>query len=318
MRGKILWFVFFLTLMKSSAAVKLEKISYGGWPNCLRLTNGKIELIATTDVGPRIIKMAFVGGQNFMKEFPDHMGKTGGDQWRSYGGHRFWHAPEIRPRTYAPDNSPIAYHWDKKTATLRLVQPEEESTGLQKEIAVTLDAKTNRITVVHRLTNKNHWAVEAAPWALTVMQGPGTAIFPQEPAVNQLLPVRAIALWGYTDMRDSRWIWGTKYIQVKCDPKLNNPQKFGAMNTLGWGAYYRGGELFIKKFPFEAKAIYPDFGCNTECYTRGDMLEVESLGPLQKLDPEQTIEHVEQWSLHKVDLDEKEESIDKKLLPLLK
>jgi hypothetical protein len=316
MRGKILYILFFLTLMKTSAAVKLEKVSYGGWSNCLKLSNGQIELIATTDVGPRIINLSFVGGKNFMKEFPEHMGKSGGDQWRSYGGHRFWHAPEIRPRTYAPDNEPLAYHWDKKT--LKLVQSVEVSTGLQKEIHVTLDAKTNRVTVLHRLTNKNHWAVEAAPWALTVMGGPGRAIFPQEPVVNQLLPVRALALWGYTDMRDSRWIWGTKYIQVKCDPKATTPQKFGAMNTLGWGAYYRDGELFLKKFPFDVKATYPDFGCNTECYTRGDMLEVESLGALQKLEPGQTIEHVETWILAKIELDENEETISKKLAPLLK
>src|SRR3954465_6431784 len=131
----------------SSNSVKMEKVAYGGWANCIKLSNGQIELIATTDVGPRVIRFGFIGGDNLFKEFPDHMGKTGGDQWRSFGGHRLWHAPEIRPRTYAPDNSPVEAKWDGKT--LKLIQPVEASTGIQKEIEVTLSKNENRVTVVH-------------------------------------------------------------------------------------------------------------------------------------------------------------------------
>lgn len=293
----------------------MEKISYGGWANCVRLSNSQIDLIATTDVGPRIIRLGFIGGKNLMKEFPDQIGKTGGDQWRNYGGHRLWHAPEIRPRTYAPDNSPIQADWNG--TTLKLVQPIEHSTGIQKEIEITLDAQRNRITVSHRLTNTNLWDVELAPWALTVMQGPGRAIFPQEPPVNQLLPVRPLVLWGYTDMRDSRWRWGTKYIQLRCDPISNTPQKLGLGNTLGWAAYSRDGELFLKRFPFDAKANYTDFGCNTESYTRGDMLEVETLGALAKLESGASVEHTERWFLFHADVGESESEIDAQLLPLL-
>src|SRR4051812_32083255 len=214
----------------SSRAVTMEKVAYGGWSNCIKLSNGQIELIATTDVGPRIIRLGFVGGDNLFKEFPDHMGKTGGDQWRSFGGHRLWHAPEIKPRTYWPDNVPVQHEWDGKT--LKLIQPVEQSTGIQKQIDVTLDAATNRVQLMHRLTNKNLWPVDLAAWALTVMKGPGTAIFPQETFVNQLLPVRPLVLWGYTDMADKRWTWGTKYIQLRSDPKADKPQKLGLGNSL--------------------------------------------------------------------------------------
>ncbi len=294
----------------------MRKINYGGWPNCIELSNGQIDLVATTDVGPRIIRLGFAHGKNLFKEIPDQLGKTGGAKWTAYGGHRFWHAPEVMPRTYVPDNSPIEHTWDGKT--LKLIQPVETTTGLQKEIEITMDPKRNRVTLLHRLTNKNLWAIEAAPWALSVMDGPGRAIFPQEPFVKQLLPVRPMALWGYTDMRDPRWIWGTKYIQLRCDPAAKTAQKFGMMNTLGWAAYCRGDEIFIKRFPYDAKATYPDFGCNTESYTTGDMLEVESVGGLVKLEPGEKAEHVENWFLFKGDLSEDENRIDTDLLPLVK
>lgn len=299
----------------SSRAVTMEKVAYGGWSSCIKLSNGQIELIATTDVGPRIIRLGLVGGDNLFKEFPDHMGKTGGDQWRSFGGHRLWHAPEIKPRTYAPDNTPIQHEWDGKT--LKLIQPVEQSTGIQKQIDVTLDAASNRIKVIHRLTNKNLWAIELAAWALTVMRGPGTAIFPQEPFVNALLPVRPMVMWGYTNMSDKRWTWGTKYVQLRSDPADSNPQKVGMGNTLGWAAYASNGMIFLKKFPFDPKATYTDYGCNTESYTRGDMIEVETLGPLTKIEPGATIEHEENWRLERGTVGQSEAEIDAAIAKLL-
>lgn len=294
----------------------MRKINYGGWANCIELSNGQIDLVATTDIGPRIIRFGFAHGKNIFKEYADQIGKTGGDKWVGYGGHRFWHAPEVMPRTYAPDNSPIEHRWDG--TTLKLIQPVEASTGLQKEIEITLDGKENHVKVLHRLTNKNPWPIEAAPWALSVMDGPGRAIFPQEEPVKQFLPVGLVALWGYTNMADRRFVWGKKFIQLRCDPEAKNPQKFGIRNTPGWAAYDTGEELFIKRFGFDAKAGYPDFGCNNECYTNGDMLEVESVGALGKLEPETAVEHVEQWFLFKKKIGQEEEALERDLLPLVK
>jgi hypothetical protein len=295
--------------------VQMQKVPYGGWPNCIRLANQNIELIATTDVGPRLIRFGFIGGPNLLKEFPE-VGQTGGDKWRNYGGHRLWHAPEARPRSYAPDNSAIEHEWNG--TTLRLIQPVESLTGIQKEIEITLDPRRDAVTVRHQLSNKNLWPVELAAWALTVMQGPGRAIIPNEPPANDLLPVRPLGIWGYTNMADARWTWGTKFIQLKCNPAAGTPQKIGAGNTKGWAAFCRDGHLFLKRFAFEATATYPDFGCNVECYTRGDMLEVESVGPLTKLAPGAALEHTERWDLIKAQVGESEDQIESAIAPLLK
>ncbi|MCA9413161.1 MAG: hypothetical protein KC944_18250, partial [Candidatus Omnitrophica bacterium] len=64
------------------AEVTMENVEYGGWANCVRLSNGTMELIATTDVGPRIIRCGFVGGENLFLESTDQLGKTGGEDWR--------------------------------------------------------------------------------------------------------------------------------------------------------------------------------------------------------------------------------------------
>lgn len=311
-----------LLAFDQGGAVKMEKVPYKGWEHCIRLSNGQIELIVTTDVGPRVIRFGFVGGQNLFKEYEAQLGKTGGEEWRIYGGHRLWHAPEAIPRTYWPDNEPVSSEWDGKTLKLR--QPLEKTTGIVKEIEITLDPNENRVLLVHRLINKNLWEIEVSPWCLTVMAPGGRAIFPQEPYrphSEYVLPARPLVLWHYTNMQDPRWKWGTKYIQLKQDPTVPNDergkQKVGFLNTLGWAAYYLNGELFLKRYGFDPKATYPDYGCNTETFTNAEMLEVETLGPLVKLPPEGKVEHLEHWFLYKVEVGEEEAEIDQQILPLV-
>jgi hypothetical protein len=295
-------------------AVEMEVVPYGGWENCIRLSNGEVELVATTDVGPRIIRYAFTGEPNVFKEYPNQMGQTGGEEWRIYGGHRLWHAPEAKPRTYSPDNGQVKHEWDGET--LVLTQPVEGSTGIQKEIEITLAAEGSRVTVLHRLINRNLWEIEAAPWCLTMMNAGGRAILPQEPYQphsDRLTPVRPLVLWGYTDMADPRWTWGTKYIQLRQDSQFATAQKVGLLNTLGWAAYSLDNRLFVKRYGYDPKADYPDFMCNTEVYTGGDMLELETLGPQAKIEPGGNTEATEEWYLFKESLPTGEEGIEKVL-----
>lgn len=124
----------------------MELVSYLGWPNCYRLANREVELVVTGDVGPRLIRFGFIGEDNEFAEFSDQVGQTGGDQWRLYGGHRLWRAPEVIPRTYTPDNGPVEIRGDGNT--LLAIQQVESSTGIQKEIEVRLDDDDNRVKVV--------------------------------------------------------------------------------------------------------------------------------------------------------------------------
>ena len=275
---------------------RLEKIPYGGWQNCLKLADGGLELVVTLDVGPRIIRLGTPGGQNLFKEFPDQMGKTRGSEWMSFGGHRLWHAPEVFPRTYAPDFEPVEHAW--KDNVLKLVQKTESETGIQKEIEISIRNKT--VHLVHRLINRNPWAVELAPWCLSVMAAGGRVLVPQEefiPHPDTLTPARPLVLWHFTRMNDPRFTWGDRLIQMREDSRIETKQKFGVCNTRGWAAYQLGQDLFIKVVSYVPGATYPDMGCNYEFFTMPGFLEVESLGPLVKLEPNAQTEHAERWRL---------------------
>jgi hypothetical protein len=294
-----------------------EKYKFGGWENCIRMTDGDIELVATTDVGPRIIRLGFIGGQNIFREVENDYGRTGGDAWRMYGGHRLWHGPEANPRCYFPDNQPVDYKVENNT--LKLSQRVEAATGMQKQMDVTLTGD-NSVKVVHRIINHNIWDISFAVWSITVMGLNGRAIIPQEPFQSwedKLTPVRPLVLWGYTDMSDPRWIWGKKYIQLRQDPAASARQKLGLLNTPGWAAYILNGEVFIKSYDFDPSAAYIDFGVNTEIYTDADILEIESLGAYNSVHPDDYMEHTERWRLFRAEAGSDESSIDKNVLPLV-
>ncbi len=301
-------------------ASRITRVSYAGWPNCCQVSNGIVDLVVTLDVGPRIIRFGFVGEPNEFKEFASMLGKTGGDEWRSYGGHRLWHAPESMPRTYYGDNSPVRL--EPQDGWIRVVQPVEPTTGIRKEMDIRLEAGAAHVQVTHRLCNTNCWAVEFAPWALSVMAPGGTAVLPlppRRPHPEALQPVNTLALWAYTDMADSRWTWGRRYIMLRQDAAAPEPQKAGAWVPDGWVAYAHSGHLFVKAFKPVPGAAYPDLGSSTELFTNAEILELETLGPLVQVQPAAAVEYVEHWFLFRdVPAPASDADVEQHLLPVVR
>jgi len=279
----------------------MERIQYRDLPNCIRLANDEIEVIVTTGVGPRIVGYSLVGGENVLGFHPEAKVETGLSIWKPYGGHRLWIAPENMPNSYAPDNSPIEYSFDEKKNSIRLIQPIESVTKTQKEISVTLDQTGSGVRINHKITNCGSESVELAIWALTIMEGGGEVFIPNEPfasySAETLLPVRNLTCWSYTDFTDSRWRFEKDFIRLKVDESKPEPQKIGVLNKPGWAMYRCRNLEFVKKFDYIENAAYPDLNSNTEIYTAGSFIEIESLAPQQKLAPGESTEHIELWEL---------------------
>lgn len=298
----------------------IETVPYAGWQNCFRLANDRVELVVTSDVGPRIIRFSFLESENEFKEFKNQVGLTGGEGWRSYGGHRLWHAPEAMPRSYVPDNAPVEVA--EREGGIHVVQPVEQLTGIQKEMEITLDENAAQVSIVHRLRNLGAWPVELAAWGLTVMEVGGTLILPlppRGPHSENLLPVNALVLWAYTDLSDPRLVFGERFILLHQDEQISKPMKIGAGVSDGWVGYARGGHLFVKRSEFQPEAHYPDMGSSFESWTNHEMLEVESLSPLSILQPGDVCEHIEDWYLFEgVPRPSREKDVIEGVMPVIK
>ena len=274
-----------------------HKVSYLGLPNCLRMTNGDAEIIVTTDVGPRVLRYGIPGQSNLFGEYPDLVTASPLGDWKPYGGHRLWAAPESMQTSYAPDNLPI--QWEAEgDRSLRLLQP-VDAAGLQKQMTVRLAERGTCVEVEHAITNCNAWTIQIAPWSITV-HTEGTIILPREPFRSHdecVVPSQPLTLWYFTDLRDPRLQLGSRYLMVGADRALTAPQKIGLCNKQGWCGYHRGKVLLIKRFRYEPDAFYPDCGSNNEAYVAGSYMETELLGPLRLLAQNETVLLKECWQL---------------------
>ena len=274
----------------------MDRLDYLGHKDCVRLTNGDIELVAAA-FGPRILHYGFVGGTNLFGLFPDVEFETEMGRWRAVGGHRLWAAPESNPHSYAPDDGPVEFRLEG-SLNLRITA-NADAAGLEKSIVLGLMPKGSEVEVRHRIVNRNASEVEIAPWALTILDG-GTCLLPLEPYRSHgeaLHPTQPLVLWPFTDLTDPRLKMEPRSIRVSVEPLSDEPQKIGLANKREWAGYLKDSTLFVKRYPYIAGETYPDYGVNTEIFVKGRFMELESLGPLRRLAPGEAIEHVERWSL---------------------
>ncbi|MEX2160463.1 MAG: hypothetical protein WD751_00975 [Anaerolineales bacterium] len=259
------------------------------------LESGNLRVEYLTDVGPRLARLIFAG-TNLLAELPDLSQDTEYGRFHFMGGHRLWHAPEALPRSYIPDQ-PVQV--ELLADGVRLAAGTEPGTGLAKSMEIRLDETRPMLTLRHTLRNEGQEDVECAPWALSMLRLGGTLILPQPgPTENSLLPNRWLALWPYSRIGDARLHLADDFILLDANASLP-PLKLGTYCSAGWAAYWLDGILFVKRFSVEPIAAYPDGGCNLETYCNDRFVELETLGPLIKLQPGQSVTHTEIWELHK-------------------
>lgn len=297
----------------------METISFNGWNHCVRLSNREIELVVTTAVGPRIARLGFIGEKNMFAEIQGQQGGSGEAEWMIRGGHRFWIAPETKPLTYELDNTPVTV--EEIPGGVRTLQSAGSLSGCVKTLEITLDANRNHVNILHTLTNRSRASIRLAPWALSVMAPDGMAVIPRPgfiPHTDRLLHNQEWSLWGYTDLTESRWTLGQRYLFFRQD-RTKGPNKLGLAQREGWVGYLLGEFLFVKRFGFDETAQYPDGGVNFETFSNEDFLELESLGGLIDLAPGASVSMAEAWELHRgVAQVETEDDADRLVKPLVK
>ena len=273
--------------------IEIKEISCKEYGKCIKLTNGDVEVVVTVDMGPRIIKYNLPKKENiFCNNTEQVYEKTG---WKILGGHRLWMAPEHEVLSYEPDNSPIEY--EIKEDSLHVLGNPGKTTGLRKEMFIKIDENGTNVLVRHRITNNNLWAVEFAPWALSVMASGGKEVIPINKEDTGFLGNCWLGLWPYTKMNDHRIWWGDKYITLSQDINEESKFKLGMTNPLGWAAYFNNNMVFIKKFQYCACNKYPDNNLNFATFTNGFILEIERMGALTMIASGDKCEHVELWTI---------------------
>ncbi len=279
--------------------VKVNETTYPSYGKCVQITNGRIELIVTVDLGPRIIRAGYVGGDNFMFEDPERdfehdLGD--GRCFYNYGGHRLWISPESFPETYYPDNEPVEYSIKGSTVTFT---PPAQTTGFSLKWEITMSDNEDKVNIRHYVTNNGKEERKVAPWAITMLANGGHMLIPVNDNDTGYLPNRYVVLWPYAKMNDPRVNWGDEFIIMDQTwdqaENMDTPFKIGLSQLKSWAVYVKEDSMFMKRYTYYPDAEYPDGNCSFETYSCESFIEMETVGRYKTLGTGDTAVHDEIW-----------------------
>jgi hypothetical protein len=258
------------------------------------LTLGSYELAVAEDFGPRIIGLRRNDSPDFFARLDPELAlrQPGGEVYRLRGGHRLWAAPEVPEVTYAPDD-----HACEVVATghsVRISAP-PDSAGLEKSITVTPNEE--KLLVDHRLTNAGRGPIRVAPWAITQLRLGGVAQLPLTNVRDRddLQADRSLVIWPYTDLGDSRLSFASDRVFIH--GRAGPPLKLGSGPESGELSYSLENWRFLKTIQSPNEEPFADRGAVCQVYVKDTFLELETLGPLAPLDPGESAEHRETWTI---------------------
>lgn len=213
------------------------------------------------------------------------------------GGHRLWSAPENRTTTYVPDTRVLV-------SALKdgiMVVSDDSRLTIQKTISVR--ALDESLVVDHVLANVGARSIDVAAWAITMLKAGGTILLPWPIAGlddEGLQAKCSVVFWPYTDLRDSRLHLSNNGAVLRVEGL--GPIKIGLPNLRGWGAYLIDGVALVKwTRRFDDAARHVDLGAGIQAFVGHGFGELETLGPLTRLDPGASVRHREVWQTYRLE-----------------
>lgn len=271
--------------------MSLETVSFEAH-ECVRLESGGTTVHVTTSAGPRVLGLAGPDGTNVLAILPDAtLDVPGGGRFRLLGGHRLWAAPEVPEVTYQPDERPCEVHEVEGGV---LVRAPADGAGLVKSIEVRPDG--DGWALEHVVRNGSGASITIAPWAITQVRLGGEVALPLGGRGEGLQANRSLVLWPYTAPSDPRIRLAGDEVLVDARP-AGSRLKIGAAPSAGRVAYHLGGAVFEKTIEVDPDARHADLGAAVQVYLCDDFCEMETLGPLRDLRPDEAVTHRERWVL---------------------
>ena len=281
-------------------AVDIARVSRRGYPGCLRLAAGPVEVVLAPAAGGRVLSYAR-NGTNILYRNPDLDGRlwAPGDPVFDPDGGRFDLGPEwvipAHPRLWLGA-------WEAEVSgpgAVRLTSPVEPDLGVQLVRDFYLAGDGSRLQFRQTVINRSELTRRWCYWGRTLAAGGGVFLIPVNPESRfpkgfylyergHTLNVRPEKLRN-VEVRDG-------YLVISGPPEL---PKYGLDSRAGWLAYWRQGLLFTKRFPVYPNRVYNEAGGFTvEVYYFQDRFcELEPVGPEEILPPGGRASFREEWRL---------------------
>ncbi len=293
-----------------------REVVFHGYTKAVELKLGKTRVILCPQVGGRVLEFS-VDGTNAM--YLDEAEK----QWKQgkavpVTAGRFDYGPEL---TVVPHPKAWAGEWSAeitKTNTVKLTSPREDA-GIQvvREFRLVPHAGSVGLSCVQTLTNVGKETREVCHWGRSFSPGGGICVVPlgdrpsRFPSRYAMYEDSAIINVKATDenirQRDG-------FLEILAPPRK---PKLGFDAYAGWLAYAMPGDVvFVKAFPTFPDRVYNEAAGLTLSvwYPTGPRIELEPIGPRERLKPGKSASFTEDWWLLTHPFPKKGQRLDLKML----
>lgn len=282
-----------------SAQQSASRITFHGYPDCIELGNDGVRVVVSPVGGGRVLEYSWKGENAlFLEEAETGKPHVPGKAALATAG-RFDIGPE---KTIPPHPKLWAGQWTGEVLgprAARLTSQKDEATGVQLVREFRLDETGSRLTCTQTIMNVSDHVTEWCHWSRTFGRGKGICFIP--------LTSPSRFPNGYVMYED-----GDRINFRPTDPHIRTRDgmleifdvpkypKLGMDSSAGWFAYLmRNNLLFVKRFKVDRDRVYNEVAGLTISiwYPEDRRVELEPIGPRERLSPGQSASFTEEWFL---------------------
>jgi CubicO group peptidase (beta-lactamase class C family) len=288
-----------VTAHRGRESAQARFIEYHGYKHAVELRRGDVRAVLCPEVGGRPLEFS-LGGKNALY-LDDQEGKPTSGRAPVVTAGRFDFGPELttpaHPKLFGGE-------WTAEITgeySARLISPRDENTGVQliRDFELEENAKTPWLSCQQTIVNVSTEVKEYCHWGRSFAQGGGICFIPLEgksrfPGKYALYEEGSLI---NVKAKDDNIRERDGFLEILGPPRK---PKLGFDSYAGWLAYLMPGDLlFVKRF-----ATHPDRAYNEAAgltisvwYPPGNRVELEPIGPRERLEPGQAAAFTEEWHI---------------------
>ncbi|MDA1161724.1 MAG: serine hydrolase [Planctomycetota bacterium] len=286
-----------ITSIRGAESDSAKVVCYFGYDRAIELTNAATKVVLCPQAGGRVLEYSLSGANALYFDEQEKDWKPGEPGPSSAG--RF----DIGPELVIPRRSTLwSGEWTGEITgprSARLTSQHDEGTGVQLVRDFELDAKTSRLSCTQTIMNVSSEVKEWCHWSRTFALGEGICLIPlagQSRFPNKYVMYEDGALINARPV-DPNIRERDGFLEILAAPRR---PKLGFDSYAGWMGYAMKNDLlFIKKFKTFPDRVYNEAAGLTISvwYPEGPRVELEPIGPRERLEPGQIGSFTEEWWL---------------------
>ncbi len=277
-------------------------IEYYGYDDCVELKNATTRVVLCPGAGGRVLEYS-IDGKNALYLPPGDEGYRWDPRSKNRGSMmagRF----DIGPEQLVPRRDAL---WKGKwtgevtgTRSARMTSVKDKATGVQLTRDFRLSKDSSRLEVTQTITNVSDEPKEYCHWSRTFAVGGGTVLVPTSQSSrfpNHYVMYESGKTLNFRP-EDPQIKHDGRLLRINWAPK--HP-KLGMDSQAGWFMYLMPNDvMFVKTFKVSPDREYNEVaGLTVSIWypDNGKMVELEPIGPAEKLKPGQSGSFTETWYL---------------------